>query len=112
MVLLVQREVAERMVAAPGSKQYGALSVNVQVAAIPEIIRHVPPGAFSPPPKVDSAVVRIVPRKDSLVTDEEAGIIRDAKETDRQCSSLGNSAVARRCSYNSRISGNRPAGST
>ena len=76
MVLLVQREVAERMVAAPGSKQYGALSVNVQVAAIPEIIRHVPPGAFSPPPKVDSAIVRIVPRKDSLVTDDEADRFR------------------------------------
>jgi 16S rRNA (adenine1518-N6/adenine1519-N6)-dimethyltransferase len=72
IVLLVQREVAERIVAPPGSKQYGALSVNVQVAADAEIIRHVPPGSFSPPPKVDSALVRIRPRADSLVTDEEA----------------------------------------
>ena len=72
IVLLVQREVAERIVASPGSKQYGALSVNVQVAAAAEIIRHVPPGAFSPPPKVDSAIVRILPLADSLVTDEEA----------------------------------------
>ena len=72
IVLLVQREVADRIVAPPGSKQYGALSVNVQVAASAEIIRHVPPGAFSPPPKVDSAVVRILPRGQSLVTDEEA----------------------------------------
>jgi 16S rRNA (adenine1518-N6/adenine1519-N6)-dimethyltransferase len=72
IVLLVQREVAERIVAPPGSKQYGALSVNVQVAAKAEIIRHVPPGAFSPPPKVDSAIVRILPLADSLLTDEEA----------------------------------------
>jgi 16S rRNA (adenine1518-N6/adenine1519-N6)-dimethyltransferase len=72
VVLLVQREVAERIVARPGSKQYGALSVNVQVAANAEIIRHVPPGAFSPPPKVDSAVIRILPRNDSMIRDDEA----------------------------------------
>jgi len=76
IVLLVQREVAERIVAAPGSKQYGALSVNVQVAATAEIMRNVPPGAFSPPPKVDSAVVRIVPRTNSLVGDDEADRFR------------------------------------
>jgi 16S rRNA (adenine1518-N6/adenine1519-N6)-dimethyltransferase len=76
IVLLVQREVAERIVAPPGSKQYGALSVNVQVAAAAEIVRHVPPGAFSPPPKVDSAIVRIVPLADSLVTDDEAARFR------------------------------------
>jgi 16S rRNA (adenine1518-N6/adenine1519-N6)-dimethyltransferase len=72
IVLLVQREVAERITASPGSKQYGALSVNVQVAADAEIIRHVPPGAFSPPPKVDSAVIRIIPRAESLIADDEA----------------------------------------
>ena len=72
IVLLVQREVAERIVARPGSKQYGALSVNVQVAADAEIIRHVPPAAFSPPPKVDSAVIRILPRSNSMINDDEA----------------------------------------
>ena len=72
IVLLVQREVAERIVAPPGSKQYGALSVNVQVAADAEIIRHVPPAAFSPPPKVDSAVIRILPRSNSMINDDEA----------------------------------------
>ena len=76
IVLLVQREVAERIVASPGSKQFGALSVNVQVAATAEIIRHVPPGAFSPPPKVDSAIVRITPRASSLVSDDEADRFR------------------------------------
>lgn len=62
IVFLVQREVAERMVAAPGSGDYGALSVNLQIAADAEIVRSVSAGAFEPPPKVDSAVVRITPK--------------------------------------------------
>ena len=70
-VFLVQREVAERMVAPPGSRTYGALSANVQAVARAEIIRGVPPGAFKPPPKVDSAVVRVVPRADPIVTAAE-----------------------------------------
>ena len=60
LVLLVQREVAERIVAAPGSKEYGAFSVAVQYHAQPEIIATVPPEAFWPQPKVDSAVIRIL----------------------------------------------------
>jgi 16S rRNA (adenine1518-N6/adenine1519-N6)-dimethyltransferase len=62
-VFLVQREVAERIVSPPGSREYGALSVNIQAIAKAEIVRIVPPGAFSPPPKVDSAVVRITPSR-------------------------------------------------
>jgi 16S rRNA (adenine1518-N6/adenine1519-N6)-dimethyltransferase len=61
-VFLVQREVAERMAAPPGSKTYGALSVTLQALANVELLFGVPPGAFKPPPKVDSAVVRITPR--------------------------------------------------
>jgi 16S rRNA (adenine1518-N6/adenine1519-N6)-dimethyltransferase len=76
IVLLVQREVAERIIAPPGSREYGALSVNVQAAATAQVIRNVPPGAFSPPPKVDSAVLSIVPRSDPLVSDIEAGKFR------------------------------------
>lgn len=73
-VYLVQREVAERVVAGFGSKEYGALSVNVQAVARSEILLHVPPGAFAPPPKVDSAVMRVTPRPDPVVApDEEAG---------------------------------------
>lgn len=72
-VFLVQKEVAERMSAAPGGKTYGALSVNLQALATAELIMRVPPGAFRPPPKVDSAVVRVVPRTDPAVAvDEEA----------------------------------------
>ena len=66
-VFLVQREVAERVVAEPGSKIYGALSVNIQAVATPRLIARVPPGAFSPPPKVDSAILLIEPRADPLV---------------------------------------------
>lgn len=61
IVLLVQKEVAERLYAKPGSKAFGALSVRVQYLAECKLICTVPAAAFSPPPKVDSAVVRLVP---------------------------------------------------
>lgn len=70
-VFLVQREVAERIVSPPGSREYGALSVNVQAIAKAEIVRIVPPGAFSPPPKVDSAVIRITPLAEPIVAESE-----------------------------------------
>jgi 16S rRNA (adenine1518-N6/adenine1519-N6)-dimethyltransferase len=73
-VFLVQREVAERVVAEPGSKTYGALSVNVQALATPRVVAKVPPGAFTPPPSVDSAVLGVEPRAEPLVTPaEQAG---------------------------------------
>jgi len=75
-VYLVQREVAERVVAAPGSENYGALSVNVQALASAELLFKVAAGAFTPPPKVESAVMRIVPRADPLVRGEEEGPFR------------------------------------
>lgn len=62
IVLLVQKEVAERLYAQPGSKAFGALSVRVQYLAECELICPVPAGYFYPPPKVDSAVVRLRPR--------------------------------------------------
>ena len=71
-VYLVQREVADRAAAAPGSGTYGALSVNVQAVARVEVLFRVAPGAFHPPPKVESAVIRLVPRPDPLVTPEES----------------------------------------
>jgi len=61
-VLMFQREVAERIVAAPGSKSYGRLSVLVQWRCEARILFDVNPTAFVPPPKVKSSVVRIVPR--------------------------------------------------
>ncbi|PWB51023.1 MAG: ribosomal RNA small subunit methyltransferase A [Candidatus Methanoperedenaceae archaeon] len=61
-ILMYQLEFAERMVAAPGSKDYGRLSIAVQYRANVEILEVVPRLAFSTPPKVDSAIVRLVPR--------------------------------------------------
>lgn len=60
LVFMVQREVAERMVAKPGGKDYGALSIAVQFYSRPEIVTIVPPTVFIPRPDVDSAVVKLV----------------------------------------------------
>ena len=76
-VFLVQREVAERMAAAPDTEAYGALSVNLQALATAETLAIVKPAAFEPPPKVDSAIVRVVPRAEPLVpVAEEQGFSR------------------------------------
>ena len=63
MALMLQREVAERLAAPPGGKVYGALSVLTQAVCDVELALRVPPGAFRPPPQVDSAVVRLTPRE-------------------------------------------------
>ncbi len=75
-VYLVQKEVADRLVAAPGTKEYGALSVNVAAVARAERLFIVPAGAFSPPPKVQSAVVRITPLETPLVSADEERPLR------------------------------------
>lgn len=75
-VFLVQREVAARIAAPPGAKDYGALSVNVQALARPEMLFRVAPGAFHPPPKVESAVIRLTPLDDPLVTPDEEECFR------------------------------------
>lgn len=62
MHFMLQKEVVDRMAAAPGSKVYGRLSVMLQAYCTVTSLFKVPPGAFRPPPKVDSAVVRLVPR--------------------------------------------------
>ncbi|NII09916.1 16S rRNA (adenine(1518)-N(6)/adenine(1519)-N(6))-dimethyltransferase RsmA [Oleiagrimonas sp. C23AA] len=62
MHFMLQKEVVDRMAAEPGSKTYGRLSVMLQLVCRVEPLFVVPPGAFRPPPKVDSAVVRMVPR--------------------------------------------------
>jgi 16S rRNA (adenine1518-N6/adenine1519-N6)-dimethyltransferase len=61
IVVMLQREVAERVAAAPGGKTYGSLSVHVQLRWRVELAMRVPPGAFRPPPKVESAVLRLTP---------------------------------------------------
>jgi 16S rRNA (adenine1518-N6/adenine1519-N6)-dimethyltransferase len=62
MHFMLQREVVERMVAVPGSGEFGRLSVMLQYRFVMERLLDVPPESFDPPPKVDSAVVRLVPR--------------------------------------------------
>ena len=61
MHFMLQKEVVDRMAAPPGSKTYGRLSVMLQLRCAVEPLLRVPPGAFRPPPKVDSAVVRLTP---------------------------------------------------
>jgi len=71
IVVMVQREVAERMLAKPGGKDYGSLSVAVQYYCVPERIAIVPPTVFVPQPNVDSAVIRLKLR------DEPPARVRD-----------------------------------
>ncbi len=65
MHFMLQKEVVDRMVAAAGSEHYGRLSVMLQQRFHLERLFVVPPGAFQPPPKVDSAIVRLIPRADA-----------------------------------------------
>jgi 16S rRNA (adenine1518-N6/adenine1519-N6)-dimethyltransferase len=68
IVLMVQKEVADRLAAHPGTKDYGLLTATAQLYSRVEKLFEVPPGSFSPPPKVHSAVVRLVlvPRLEKL----------------------------------------------
>ncbi len=76
IVFLVQREVADRIAAAPGSRTYGALSAGVQAVARVERLFIVPAGAFHPRPRVDSAVILIEPLASPLVPDDQARAFR------------------------------------
>jgi 16S rRNA (adenine1518-N6/adenine1519-N6)-dimethyltransferase len=67
LVVMVQREVADRILAMPGTKAYGVLTLGVAARAKAEMCFSLPPGAFRPPPKVRSAVVRIEPFQDPPV---------------------------------------------
>ncbi len=69
---MLQKEVIDRMVAAPSTSDYGRLSVMLQWRYAMENVLFVPPEAFEPPPKVDSAVVRMVPRADFAPLDVNA----------------------------------------
>jgi 16S rRNA (adenine1518-N6/adenine1519-N6)-dimethyltransferase len=76
VVFLVQAEVADRLVAPPGSKVYGGLSVGVQAVAQVERLFRVPAGAFRPAPKVASALVRLTPLADPAIAAEEVPAFR------------------------------------
>jgi 16S rRNA (adenine1518-N6/adenine1519-N6)-dimethyltransferase len=72
LVLMFQREVAERIVAAPGSKTYGRLSVLAGWRTEARILFDIAPSAFVPPPKVTSSVVELVPRQKPIACDRRA----------------------------------------
>ncbi len=65
MHFMLQKEVVERLCTVPGNKDYGRLSIMAQYYAKPEFMFVVKPGAFNPPPKVDSAIVKLTPKADS-----------------------------------------------
>ena len=73
---MFQKEVAERISAAPGSKAYGRLAILTQWRAKARIVMEIPPSAFTPPPKVTSAVVHIVKRDQMLFPANEATLTR------------------------------------
>jgi 16S rRNA (adenine1518-N6/adenine1519-N6)-dimethyltransferase len=87
-VVMVQREFAQRVVAPPGSRTYGRLSVTVQQYAEARILFHVPPGAFHPPPAVTSSVMRLDVRAEPLAPARDpalfAEVVKQAFSTRRK----------------------------
>jgi 16S rRNA (adenine1518-N6/adenine1519-N6)-dimethyltransferase len=75
MHFMLQKEVVDRMAARPGSKVYGRLSVMLQLVCRIDPLLRVPPGAFRPPPKVESAVVRLTPRAPAERAFENAALV-------------------------------------
>ncbi|GAV22143.1 16S rRNA (adenine(1518)-N(6)/adenine(1519)-N(6))-dimethyltransferase RsmA [Carboxydothermus pertinax] len=76
MTLMMQKEVAERIIAKPGSKAYGSLSVACQFFSDPKIVLKVPRTVFFPPPDVESAVVRFTLKENLLTPDERQNFFR------------------------------------
>ncbi|MBY0572902.1 MAG: 16S rRNA (adenine(1518)-N(6)/adenine(1519)-N(6))-dimethyltransferase RsmA, partial [Undibacterium sp.] len=68
---MLQKEVVERMVAEPGGKEYGRLSVMLQWRYHMELLFIVPPTAFDPPPRVESAIVRMIPKREKLACEQK-----------------------------------------
>jgi 16S rRNA (adenine1518-N6/adenine1519-N6)-dimethyltransferase len=85
-ILMVQREVRDRLIATPGTKEYGALTVFTRAAFEVETVCRLRPGSFYPAPKVDSAVVRFVPREAPLAEETESfqAVVRAAFQMRRK----------------------------
>lgn len=86
VVFMVQDEVASRLVAQPGTKDWGALTVFVRAAFVPKRLMRAPPGAFHPPPEVTSAVVELLPLRPPAATETERfrGLVKGAFESRRK----------------------------
>jgi len=83
-VFLIQKEVAERLVARPGERAYGYLTVRTALYAEARLLFEVKPTAFHPPPKVDSAVVLLAPRARDLGLPDRDGFLRFLAQCFRQ----------------------------
>ncbi len=79
-ILMMQKEVAERLVAVPSNKQYGILSVQTQLMSTPELLFNVSPNSFNPPPKVMSSVIRLTFDKPKMACSDKAlkAVVRTA----------------------------------
>jgi 16S rRNA (adenine1518-N6/adenine1519-N6)-dimethyltransferase len=77
MIFMLQKEVVDRMAAAPATPEYGRLSVMLQARFRVSRLFTVPPGAFQPPPKVDSAIARLVPLPAEAVPYRDAAVFAD-----------------------------------
>ncbi|WP_018753517.1 16S rRNA (adenine(1518)-N(6)/adenine(1519)-N(6))-dimethyltransferase RsmA [Paenibacillus sanguinis] len=77
IVVMIQKEVAQRMAASPGGKDYGSLSIAVQYYSIPELICTVPHSVFIPQPNVESAVIRLNVRQQPAVAVQDEGFFFD-----------------------------------
>ncbi|MCG9895636.1 MAG: hypothetical protein MH204_09195 [Fimbriimonadaceae bacterium] len=87
-VLMMQKEVGEKLLALPGDSRRGSLSVWIQACFTLQRVCSVPPGAFRPPPKVDSLVLRLTPRAEPAWTSREQSLVRRAFS--RPLKTLGN----------------------
>ena len=74
ITVMVQKEVALRMQASPGTKDYGALSLAIEYYTEPELVMNVPASVFMPKPNVDSAVIRLSLRKEKIKVNDEAAL--------------------------------------
>ncbi len=90
MLFMLQKEVVQRMCATPGTKNYGRLSVMTQYYCDLEPLLEIPPSAFDPPPKVNSQMVRLTPRIDTLAA------TRGNQQRERQLSRVVTAAFAHR----------------
>lgn len=98
MIFMLQKEVAERLAAKPGGKNYGIPSVLLQAEAEVRLLFHVGPGNFAPPPKVDSSVIEIIPTPSPFVDAAErtrfAALVKRAFATRRKM--IGNTLAGYR----------------
>src|SRR5690625_1936088 len=89
---MMQKEVAERIVAVHHTKEYGILSVQTQLMSTPEILFDVPPQVFSPPPSVESSVIRLTVDKPALACSDSH--LKTVVRIDRKSTRLNSSHVA------------------